>query len=184
MYMSEEWKVFEEEPRLLVSNMGNVKNADSGKLYYLRPDRLGYLTVRVQTDCKAKTYKVHRLVAICFIENPDDKPCVNHKDGIKYNNSLDNLEWVTHQENMQHACDTGLVIRKGSKNSRATISEETVHIICRWFENNPTKSAKDAAEIFQVSYKVLAKLRCGQNWKYIRCLYKIPPLTKRAKFID
>jgi hypothetical protein len=65
----------------------------------------GYLNIFLG---KGNQYKVHRLVAIQFIINPKNKPCVNHKDGNKVNNHVDNLEWVTVAENNNHAFDTGL----------------------------------------------------------------------------
>lgn len=55
-----------------------------------------------------KTYQVHRLIAMAFIPNPDKKPYINHKDGNKHNNSIDNLEWCTASENNKHAWRTGL----------------------------------------------------------------------------
>lgn len=72
----------------------------------------GYLSVVI----RRKTYMVHRLVAQAFIPNPQNKPFVNHKDGDKTNNHVDNLEWCTAAENNQHARDTGLHIQaKGHK---------------------------------------------------------------------
>lgn len=62
----------------------------------------GYLRVALFKDGKRKWFKVHRLVAQAFIENPDNKSQVNHKDGNKKNNSVTNLEWVTDEENKEH----------------------------------------------------------------------------------
>jgi hypothetical protein len=63
---------------------------------------------------ETKKVYLHRILAELFIPNPENKPCVNHKDGVKYNNSLSNLEWCTYQENNNHAFDTGLQ-KKGSE---------------------------------------------------------------------
>ena len=183
--MLEEWKVCEiGDYRFIVSNFGNVCNWHTKKNMYLQPDRLGYLTVKQQVKLKIKTFKVHRLVAYSFITNPENKPCVNHKDGVKFNNLVSNLEWNTYRENSQHAHDTGLVSRKGSKNSRATTDEATVHKICQWYQDNPRCGAKEAQSVFEISLKILTKIRCGESWKHVRHLYTIPPLTSRAKFID
>lgn len=70
----------------------------------------GYKFVRVGE----KSYPLHRVIASAFIPNPEDKPQVNHIDGNKTNNAVSNLEWVTHQENVQHAVKLGL---RGSKKS-------------------------------------------------------------------
>jgi hypothetical protein len=62
-----------------------------------------------------KNWYVHVLLAECFIDNPDGKPEVNHRDGCKSNNLILNLEWATRQENMRHAADTGLLKQPGGK---------------------------------------------------------------------
>ena len=79
----------------------------------------------VDDNGRSRMKSVHRLVAEAFIENPEKKRTVNHKDGDKHNNVASNLEWATYQENSQHACDTGLNPRQsGEKNSMSKISEE------------------------------------------------------------
>jgi hypothetical protein len=105
----EEWKAIAECNGIYyISNHGRVKSFKYGKERILKPYLTGvpgnqYFSVEVN-----KKIKVHRLVAVAFIENPHNKPQVNHKDGNKLNNDIDNLEWVTHQENQQHAWGNGL----------------------------------------------------------------------------
>lgn len=70
-----------------------------------RTDRGGYLHVALSKNGETKNLSIHRLVAIAFIPNPDNKLCVNHIDGVKKNNSIDNLEWCTHSENTKHMFD-------------------------------------------------------------------------------
>jgi len=71
-------------------------------------DKRGYLNVILNKDKVRKSYLVHRLVALTFIPNPENKPQVNHKDGNKANPEKSNLEWATQVENMQHAKEMGL----------------------------------------------------------------------------
>ena len=105
------WKkipVKEVENSYLVSNDGQVKSLKSKKLLKFLSLRGGYRSVYITKI--NKKIKVHRLVALAFIPNNDsNKKLVNHKDGNKLNNHVDNLEWTTASENVQHAIDTGLI---------------------------------------------------------------------------
>ena len=122
-----------------VSNLGRVKNLKR-KVPYAKgmrtiPERIlrnhinecGYVYVRLYKDAKGKNIKLHRIVAQAFIKNPENKRCVNHIDGNKQNNRAENLEWVTHSENMQHASDSGLWVswNKGKHYKTKPRTEET-----------------------------------------------------------
>lgn len=103
----ERWKSIAINPIYEVSDEGNVRRASTKRL--LAPsDCKGYPHVSLYDNRKRKSVTIHRLVADAFVDNPDNKPQVNHIDGNKYNNNYTNLEWCTASENMQHAFDTGL----------------------------------------------------------------------------
>ena len=92
----------------MVSNHGKVKTTKTGRILKPIIDPRGYERVCLFRSERKKRYKVHRLVATVFIDNSDNKPQVNHKDGNKRNNSVENLEWVTNDENMHHSRENGL----------------------------------------------------------------------------
>lgn len=101
--------------RYQISNLGRVKSIlrfSKGikvKILKYKIDKYGYLRVTLSKDNQQKIFFVHRLVAKAFIPNPENKPQVNHIDGNKQNNKVNNLEWVTNQENVIHAHITGLI---------------------------------------------------------------------------
>ena len=101
----EEWKKIDNSDDAYISTFGNVFR--HGKTINYRSDSEGY--IRVSVGGKLHTERIHRLVAKAFIPNPENKPQVNHKDGNKANNHVDNLEWVTREENIEHASRTGLL---------------------------------------------------------------------------
>ena len=98
-----EWKIFKEFDNYEVSSRGDIRNTKTGRLLKLRIDKDGYRDVLLSKNSLTKRFKVHRIVAICFLDNPENKPYVNHLNGIKSDNNIDNLEWCTKLENERHA---------------------------------------------------------------------------------
>lgn len=112
--------------KYFISNDGDVKSIVANKNLATQVQNSGYKLVHLHHHGKRKAHLVHRLVAIAFIPNADNKPLVNHKDGNKLNNHSSNLEWVTLIENMQHAQVTGLMENKNACASKrmAVIGKE------------------------------------------------------------
>lgn len=107
----EEWRAIAGTNGFIeVSNKGRVRSLLKGvpRILKSNPDTNGYHRIRVTIERIKLSYKVHREVAKAFIDNPDNLPQVNHKDGDKNNNSASNLEWVTNRENAHHAIKNGL----------------------------------------------------------------------------
>ena len=100
----ENWKTIENVTNYEVSDLGQIRNTKTNYILKGRLNKSGYLQVSLtdKETKKQKNYYIHRLVAIYFLENLDNKREVNHKDGNKLNNNVDNLEWVTPSENQKH----------------------------------------------------------------------------------
>ena len=174
MIQDEVWKDIEGYEGLYqVSNFGNIKSLPrirhNGKGTYIQKEKLlkqtftstGYKKVELCKDGKRKGFKVHRLVAIAFIPNPDNKPEVNHIDGNKINNNIDNLEWVTSSENTIHAYETGLNPNKKELDEKEIIYmycelNMTMQEIAKHF-NVPIKSIKRRLEDNEISIKTLSE---------------------------
>ena len=129
------WKNIENyENKYQISNFGNVKSLNyrgtkKEKLLKLVPNKIGYINVQLSKNGIVKPFYVHRLVAIAFIENPKNKPYINHLDCNINNNNVENLEWCTHSENEKHSFDklgkitNGIIRRKIPLNKIVYIKE-------------------------------------------------------------
>lgn len=101
-------KQVEGRSKYFITKDGKVYSSYLKKFLRLNPKKNGYVYVSFQENMVKTTHRVHRLVAIAFIPNPGKLPFVNHKDGDKSNNSVDNLEWVDGKTNNLHAYTKGL----------------------------------------------------------------------------
>ena len=101
IWMNEEWKNIIGYENYQISNFGNVKNK-KGNILKFSKNKDGYCQINIYKNLKQKCFKVHRLVALHFIDNPNNLEFVNHIDSNKSNNCYFNLEWITHFENCTH----------------------------------------------------------------------------------
>lgn len=106
----EKWTTIQEASNYEVSTYGNIRNKITQKILKGRLTKSGYLQVSLKIDetNKFSNRYIHRLVAIYWIDNPENKREINHKDGNKENNNINNLEWVTSSENQKHRHSIGI----------------------------------------------------------------------------
>lgn len=127
---------------------------------FLNPmlDKKGYLRVELRKNSKRKGYFVHRLVAETFIPPINNKPFVNHIDGNKQNNCVENLEWCSNLENQRHAWKTGLAKpRYNEKHPRCHIDKKTVLEI-RHLRNDLKISVKEISEKFNIGRSTVSDI--------------------------
>ena len=144
----------------LIDNLGNVvscpRNQGSRfvnqyKIIGTKINRHGYKEVALSKNGKTKTVLLHRLIAAHFVENPNNYPCVNHKNGIKSDNRIENLEWCTRSQNTKHAYENNHGgFRDFANAGLKAINEKAQYVVVRLIAKDGTEmhfdSARDAAE--------------------------------------
>jgi hypothetical protein len=135
------------------------------KMLSLVKTAAGYLRVTLSRGGKRCTFCVHRLVAEAFISNMECKSQVNHKNGVKDDNSVDNLEWVTPKENVRHSIETGLNKCRGELRSKSVLTEQKVVEM----RNLRTSGMQynHIAELFHVSTHTARSACMGFTWKHV-----------------
>ncbi len=128
-------------------------------------DGSGYLFVSLQSNKVTKQPKVHRLVADSFIPNPSGLPQVNHIDGNKLNNRIDNLEWITAADNIRHSFRIGLSSQVGSKNAKAKLTESAVISIREGVLSGLTQ--RFFANKYSVSPAVINRVVRRKGWNHV-----------------
>ena len=168
--MEEVWKdIAGFEGLYQVSNLGNVKRLISERVFAERLigrtiDRYGYVKRVLSKNGKNSYFTEHRLVAISFIDNPDDKATVNHINGIKTDNRVENLEWCTNKENTHHSIAIGLQDQKGIKHHKCKLTEEQVLEI-RKIGFSQTRMS--LSKKYGVSRTNILGIIRGKFWKHI-----------------
>jgi subtilase family serine protease len=147
-----------------ISNYGRVFSLSKNIIKKNTLGKRGYYTVDLSLNGKRKNVKIHRLIAIHFIPNPECKKYVNHIDGIKTNNSISNLEWCTAMENNVHAKNNGLNKDFGETHHNSKLSNSDVIGIR---ELAGTLTHEEISVRYNTSRKNITKIINRQTWKRI-----------------
>ena len=171
------WKQLDGYDNYYISNNGRVRNDRTGRILKPRKNRGGYFQVGLQKNGKRKHFLVHRLVAIVFIPNSENKSEVNHKNLIKADNRVENLEWCTPKENTGHAIKNGkrggcfqknnkLGSQPGSKNSWAKLTEKQVLEIRKLYATG-NYYQKELGKKFGVCQQLIGHIVNNKLWKHL-----------------
>ena len=170
----EEWKTITDFPNYEVSSFGNIKNNKTGKDLKINV-KSGYYNISLTNETIYKTFKVHRLVALAFIENPENKSDVNHMDKNKLNNYLSNLEWMTRQENNIHRCK-GVKVTNNKNKEVLRIDKNTNEILEKYnsielagtwaFNNGYTKTIHNGRNAIGNCVIGLSNIAYRFKWEY------------------
>lgn len=162
MVATELWKeISGYEGRYAVSTSGRVISLLYGMDVRKKTDKWGYHAVALNFNGKKRSFFVHRLVAMAFIDGATEKRNqVNHKDGKKTNNNADNLEWVSCKENVAHALSTGLA--NNGRITRPKLTEDQVIAIRQSLQ--PTSFLK---ALYGVGEGCIQSVRSRKSWKHL-----------------
>lgn len=153
-------------PRTFKMKDGRNRTIKKETIMSFEIDKDGYYRVGLRKNAKQLNHYVHRLVANAFIHNPNNKEQVNHIDGIKNNNNVENLEWVTHKENREHAAANGLVPDQwGRKNPNSKLTEQDVLLIKKLKEDGMTY--REVSENIGTSISNVKNIVLGRTWKWL-----------------
>ena len=138
------------EDGTIVGKLGSILNPTKTKA--------GYYVINLYINRKKKRMYVHRIVALCYIDNPENKATVNHKDGDKGNNSVSNLEWLTQADNAKHAWSSGL------NNNSFKLNKNQVDEIKYLYKNTKT-SHRLLAIKYNVTHAQIYNILNNKSWK-------------------
>ena len=152
-----------------VSNYGRVVGKGRGRELKQRINEEGYIEVTMgSAKCRTRV-RVHRLVAILFVENPNPELYieVNHIDRNRANPRADNLEWMTHEDNVKYSYEQGGYdgVRTGSKNGRANLTDEQVIKIRQLYKDGITQ--KELSVIYGVGWSTIHNIVFNLTWKHL-----------------
>lgn len=159
-----------------ISSYGNIRSIDrrfkdsigrnrliKSTLLKTRKNKNGYIDIVLLKEGRQSSFLIHRLVALNFIINNDNKEQINHKDGNKQNNNICNLEWCTRKENIKHSFDNNLQnVNMGENHANTSLKNEDVVFI---FKSDLKR--KELSKMFNVSYQSICDIKRGRTWFHI-----------------
>ena len=170
-----------EPTKYIIYEDGRIYSEITNKFLKPFPNPQGYYLIDIHHNGSSYTRQLHRLVALSFIPNPDNLETVNHKDGIKSHNWVDNLEWMTRLDNVRHAWATGLAKpRYGTDNPANVYSVETIHKVCQLLEIGKLGN-KQIAELCNVNVTLIRDIKFRNKWAMIAKLYDIRSVNPAFK---
>lgn len=156
----------------VVNRAGGTREVQGG-LKTPTPNEKGYLRVGLWLGGKAKAHKVHRLVALAYLPNPDGLAEVDHLNFQRADNRVENLEWVSHAENVRRACASGRLRSEkrargpvGSEHPRSKMDEVTVRE-ARTRHHRDAASGRSLARAQGVSPSTMSRALCGKTWAHV-----------------
>lgn len=156
-----EWKEVPGFPGFEAHPSGLVRSKK--KTLKPRLDRKGYHRVDIRCDDRNMVI-LHRIIALTFIPNPYNLPQVNHKNGVKTDNRVENLEWMTNKQNCEHAAKIGLIAR-GEKQGHSKLTVAQVREIKKMIGEGETQ--KSIGLRFGVTEWAIAEISAGRNWAWL-----------------
>lgn len=146
---------------------GSVFTKKGKKLKPFKNNR-GYNLIKIyEKGIKPKAHYVHRLVGKYFVNNPENKPQINHKDGDKNNNHYSNLEWVTNQENRDHAVENRLIAFGSSISSSKLTEEDVIFIRKNYKPRDEEYGLKAFAQKYNITARNLSDVVNYKSWLYV-----------------
>lgn len=182
IYYDEEFRqisqyIPEVKDKYFVSNYGRVFNAETGYILRLNIiEKTGYIVINLyMKDNSIKPFSIHRLIMLCFQPNLKSSELqVNHINGRKYANYIENLEWATQSENMNHCYRNNLEIN-GEDHPWADMTNEQAHEVCRLLEQRiPYKEISRRVFGDESRIRAICAIKNHRNWKNVSRYYNIP----------
>lgn len=166
----------------VVNMNGEIRHIYTDKVKSAHKNQSGYLMVNIYYNHSWHLVSVHRIVALMFIPNPLNKPEVNHIDGNKLNNSVSNLEWVTHQENVIHATKTGLnPVRVGFNAANNKYTESQISNVIKMLKKDPSNMSKISRKT-GIPIDTVFLIKSGRRYNELSSSLGFTPIEPKHRF--